>query len=232
MTTAPDRISGTMKLQPTRIIRTKRRSVSLEIQADASFVVRAPRWVSSGFISAFIAEKESWLRRRLAEAEDLRRQTERHYAEGETFWFLGTQYPLRLVPAGRALVLDTAFRLPARLADRAAASFERWYRAEARLYLTRAVADMADRHGLSYRSISVTGAKSRWGSCGAGGSLNFTWRLVMAPPFVIEYVVAHEMAHLKVRNHSAAFWWRVGELCPDYESGRRWLRRHGAKLSA
>ena len=73
---------------------------------------------------------------------------------------------------------------------------------------------------------------SRWGSCSARGDLSFSWRLILAPHRVLDYVVAHEAAHLVEMNHSARFWRLVGRLMPDYEGERAWLKRHGGRLHA
>jgi predicted metal-dependent hydrolase len=80
--------------------------------------------------------------------------------------------------------------------------------------------------GLTCRSVRITDAKERWGSCNAAGSLNFAWRLVMAPPPVIDYVIVHELAHLVEMNHSQRFWGLVGRILPDYAVRRKWLREN------
>lgn len=86
--------------------------------------------------------------------------------------------------------------------------------------------------GRSVRRISLRDTRSRWGSCSAAGDLMFSWRLVMAPVSVLDYVIAHEVAHLTELNHSDRFWAQVRMLCPDLDAARHWLRRHGADLHA
>jgi predicted metal-dependent hydrolase len=93
-----------------------------------------------------------------------------------------------------------------------------------------AVARHAARLRLPVGRISLRDPRSRWGSCTATGDLMFSWRLVLAPAFVLDYVAAHEVAHLKEMNHSPAFWAVVRRLCPDYEAPREWLRRNGGAL--
>jgi predicted metal-dependent hydrolase len=78
--------------------------------------------------------------------------------------------------------------------------------------------------------MTVRDTKSRWGSCSASGCLNFSWRLILAPPFVLDYLAAHEVAHLKEMNHSQRFWRTVHKLCPRTEDAERWLKRHGTEL--
>ena len=80
------------------------------------------------------------------------------------------------------------------------------------------------------RVIAIRDTKSRWGSCSSTGTLSFSWRLIMAPPLVLDYLAAHEVAHLKELNHSNRFWTLLHELCPATDEAERWLKRHGAEL--
>jgi len=101
---------------------------------------------------------------------------------------------------------------------------------EAKRDLAAAVKRHTDALGIPARSITVRDTRSRWGSCSAQGSLNFSWRLVLAPPFVLDYLAAHEVAHLKEMNHSPQFWRVAHALCPRLEEAERWLKRNGADL--
>ena len=85
--------------------------------------------------------------------------------------------------------------------------------------------------GLSYKCVRITRALTRWGSCGVKGSLNFSWRLMMLPPHIIDNIVAHEVSHLAVRNHSQRFWRRVEDIFPNYRACERWLRENDHHLS-
>lgn len=105
-----------------------------------------------------------------------------------------------------------------------------WLRREARRDLEAAVARHAATLGVSPRSITVRDTTSRWGSCSTTGALNFSWRIILAPPDVLDYLAAHEVAHLREMNHSARFWALVEGLVPEMERQRRWLREHGAGL--
>ncbi len=114
----------------------------------------------------------------------------------------------------------------ARIAPRVAA----WLREESRRACVAGVARHAAALGLRPGRISLRDPRSRWGSCTASGDLMFSWRLIMAPTAVLDYVVAHEVAHLAEMNHSPRFWAVVKRLCPDYLVARDWLRRNGATL--
>ncbi len=112
------------------------------------------------------------------------------------------------------------------------ARLQAFIKTEARNALVPAVEKYAARLNQPFKRITLRDTRSRWGSCSAEGNLMFSWRLVMAPPIVLEYVAAHEVAHLVEMNHATAFWDVVETLMPDYQNHRNWLREHGAKLHA
>jgi predicted metal-dependent hydrolase len=117
---------------------------------------------------------------------------------------------------------------PEQLAPRVGA----WLREVARQDCVAAAERHAARLRRSFGKITMRDTRSRWGSCTSAGDLMFSWRLVLAPPDVLDYVVAHEVAHLAEMNHSPRFWRQVERLCPDYAASRQWLRRNGAALQA
>ena len=84
--------------------------------------------------------------------------------------------------------------------------------------------------GLSYNRVCIKDQRTLWGSCSTQGNLNFNWRVVMAPPDVLDYLVIHELAHLREMNHSRSFWREVSSFCPEYQSHRRWLREHSRSM--
>ena len=111
-----------------------------------------------------------------------------------------------------------------------AGQVEGWLRTEAASAIAQRTGEKAARLGARYRRIAVRDPRTRWGSCSPRGDLSFSWRLVMAPERVLDYVVAHEVAHLEVLNHSRRFWSIVDRICDDREASRRWLRANGASL--
>lgn len=116
------------------------------------------------------------------------------------------------------------------LTDAQRAALEKRYIAAAKDYFPKRVAYYLQFTGGSYERISIRDQKTRWGSCSAKGTLSFNWRLMLAPPAVLDYVVVHELCHLTYMNHSAAFWQKVESIYPDYRSSRRWLKDHGQEL--
>lgn len=208
------------------VIRSRRKTIAVEITKEGRVLVRAPLKLARREVLAFVHQNGGWIARKLARARELREQiTPRRFREGEPFLFLGEQHRLRYVEGGEYLRKENGeFLLGSDLYSRAGDLFRTWYRARAREILEDRVARFALRMGLTCRSVRITNAKERWGSCNAAGSLNFAWRLVMAPPAVIDYIIVHELSHLVEMNHSRRFWGRVGRILPDYDQLRKWLR--------
>jgi predicted metal-dependent hydrolase len=105
-----------------------------------------------------------------------------------------------------------------------------WLKAQAKKELTAASEIYARAMGVSFRKIAIRDQASRWGSCSTTGQLSYSWRLILAPPFVLDYVAAHEVAHLKHMNHGARFWRLVKRHCPEVERARAWMRANGRLL--
>jgi predicted metal-dependent hydrolase len=212
------------------LVLSKRKTITLVVEADGSLTVRAPKGLSRKRIQAVVDEKAGWIAEKQAVAQRLKPPL-RRYEAGEMLLFLGQEYPL-LRPEGescRVTFDGKRFLMPAGCADPVGAC-EAWYRAAARRVLQERVAKLASQHGFTYKKLRISGARTRWGSCSTSGTLSFTWRLVMAPPAAVDYVVLHELAHIDHPNHSPAFWQRVGELVPDYKDQLKWFHQHGAAL--
>lgn len=215
-----------------RLIRSHRKTVGLIVERDASLTVRAPLRMPRSEIERLVRRKRSWIDGK----QDLARErtaalAEKQFAEGESHLYLGARHPLTLEAGRPCLRFDgRRFLLCPSQAHRGRELLIRWYRDQTRRLCT----DRADRYvarmGLSYKSVRVSGAMQRWASCGSTGNLNFSWRLVMAPLQVIDYVVVHELAHRAHPNHSAAFWELVQTVLPDCRDLRAWLRKQGHLL--
>ena len=212
-----------------RIIRSKRRTLALEINRGGEVLVRAPLRASNAAIKAFVASKTSWIANRLAQVVKIAPKV---FAEGEVFWYLGQSYPLHFTPVVKPrLDLRGSFLLSRSGAAQAREIFIRWYKAEARAIIADRVELYREITGLPYRKFRITGARTRWGSCSPNNDLNFSWRLIMAPLEVVDYVVVHEFAHIKARNHSREFWSEVAKILPDYRRARKWLKEYGETLT-
>jgi predicted metal-dependent hydrolase len=215
------------------LIRSKRRTMSLEINKDGSLTVRAPRRAADGEISAFVNSKKDWIIKKQFQADQRAREAPpKQFVEGEQFLYLGISYPLEIVNRQAVpLVLNGKFTLRAESPVISIQVFEKWYREQAAKKIKPRTDTLAKNNGFEYTIIRINGAKTHWGSCGPKGSLNFPWRLVMAPEEVIDYVIVHELVHLRVRNHSRRYWQAVKGIMPDYKIRLKWLQENGHRLS-
>ena len=213
-----------------KLVRSKRKTLALIVEIDGSLTVRAPMRMKETDIQRFIIEKDDWIKRKQAwVTKDAK--SPRLYIDGEKFLFLGKEVLLRIVPGSKpALSMDRVFKLTKPGQSNASSIFEKWYRNQARKIITERVVFFAHKQNLEPEKIRISSARTRWGSCSAKGTLSFTWRLVMAPPDVIDYVVVHELCHLRELNHSRVFWAYVEAVLPDYKRRRTWLKKNGGVL--
>lgn len=221
------------KIKVKQIIRTPRKTLAIEVHADGRVIVRAPLRTSRREIDLVVAAKEDWIRRKQADLarQALRVPKTKTFSEGESFPYLGDAYLLKLVEKqAQALELDGTFNLRRSDLPRAGQVFEAWYKAQARRIFEARVAEISRLNGFHPNRLRLSSARTRWGSCSAKGSISLTWRLVMAPPSIIDYVIVHELVHLIEHNHSSRFWARVEAIVPDYRLRRKWLRANASKL--
>ena len=219
-------------MQIDEIIRSKRKTIALIVERDGRLVVRAPNRASMAQIQHFVMEKAAWIRAKQTQVAANPAPAPRRYRDGELFYYLGERYPLHLVTQQKdgLVFANGVFNMRKSEKKNGQKRFIDWYRLQARSVIGERLASYAPRGGFVFHRVRITSAKTRWGSCGAGGSLNFPWRLVMAPLPVIDYVVVHELAHLAVRGHQKDFWALVADLMPDYQVKRNWLKEHGHLL--
>lgn len=201
------------------------RQISLRVsRLDGRVTLTVPPGVPEDTALGFARDKESWLRKQLAAQSQIIQVTMGHDVP-----FAGELR--RIVPGRdrRIALTDDQFAVPGP-DESVAARLHAWLKAQARDRLAAASDTYASALGRPYTRLTIRDTRSRWGSCSSQGGLMYSWRLIMAPPDVLDYVAAHEVAHLAQMNHSPAFWAAVAQLYPDYERPRQWLRTHGVDL--
>jgi predicted metal-dependent hydrolase len=210
-----------------RVIRSRRRTIALVVGSDATLTVRAPMQTPMDYIEALVHKKLQWIREKIAEVESRPRVRQKRFVNGESFLYLGDPYRLRILTDAEApLAFRKEFILAAEHQSRARALLLDWYKQEAERKIPNRVKWHAHRIGMEVGPIKITNARTRWGSCGKGNRLNFSWRLIMAPLYVLDYVVIHELAHTVQRDHSRSFWGNVATMCPTYHSSMQWLKKN------
>jgi predicted metal-dependent hydrolase len=221
-----------MQIKIDKLIRSKRRTIALIIEHNGTLTVRAPMRAPQALIQKFIDEKTGWVIRTREKIESAVTATPRQYSDSEMFLYLGSSFDLKLVkPQRPSLQFKSGFTLSHTAQQKGEMIFTRWYKKQAYEIISERVRQYAQSHGFTPSKVKITSAKTRWGSCSSNGTINFTWRLVMAPLDVIDYVVVHELTHLRVKNHSRKFWDAVESIYPEYRKQRKWLKENGEKLN-
>ncbi len=219
------------------VVRSKRRrkTISLQVKTNGNAVIHAPYRMPLPEIEKFVMEKKGWLWRTIREHEERQREIRaKKYTAGETFLFLGEFLPLKIEPVAPACdklaLLSRQFVLASDKVSQGRELFIEWYREKAENHIVERVGHFSQVLNLIPGGVRISNARCRWGSCSQGNRLYFSWRLIMAPSPVIDYVVVHELAHMKEKNHSVRFWNLVGNLITDYSKQRIWLKDYGHTL--
>lgn len=217
-----------------RLERAKRKTVGFIVD-ERGVTVRAPQWVSVKEIEKMLQEKEGWIQRKLAEFDHWQKEIGMqtvHFTDGAKIPYLGRPLTLRLEPSARSVFLSEdrdGLELIVNTSkdtqeERVKDWVQVWFKKEAERYLGERIRAMSSLALVSFCGWGLSGAKGRWGSCSADRRIRLNWRLIHLAPNLIDYVIAHELAHLDEMNHSPRFWKRVGEIYPDYEHARRALK--------
>ncbi|MHB8765968.1 MAG: M48 family metallopeptidase [Deferrisomatales bacterium] len=208
----------------------RRRTLEITVGRGGELELAAPPHVPEADLRAFVAAKRFWIYTKLAEKDRLQRPVPRkEYVDGEGFLYLGRSHRLRLVDA-QDVPLKLAggrFALRRDAAPRGREHFVRWYGERARPWLAARVREAQSRLEVAPAGVRVQDLGYRWGSCGRGDWLYFHWKTILLPGRIAEYVVVHEMAHLREPHHTPDFWLRVERAMPDFAQRKAWLAEHG-----
>lgn len=235
-----ERIRGPV---PYEVHRRRRRTVGITVRDDGRVEVHAPLRTSRATIAEIVQEHLEWIRmKRRENRERHARLRARRFDNGDEIPFLGGTLRL-VVRESRAATMppprrdgdDLVIHVPHDLATssrRAVTRYAvgRWLLDQAQEIFHRRHARAVKRVGEAAESVTIKDMRTRWGSCGPSRKMSLNWRLVMAPLHVIDYVLVHELTHIRIPDHSPRFWKRVAKACPRWEEGRDWLGDHGADL--
>ncbi|MCG3266730.1 M48 family metallopeptidase [Yoonia sp. I 8.24] len=201
------------------------RRLSLRVsRLDGRVTLTMPARTPDREAFAFLRAQEDWLRGHLAQLSPVVRA-----AVGGAMLLRGQEVPIRHADVPRLQIKQDAIWVP-NGAKLNGAALQAALKVLARDALAAASDAYAAQLGVTYTRLTIRDTRSRWGSCSSAGALMYAWRLILAPPAVLDYVAAHEVAHLREMNHAPAFWAVVAGLCPDYEIHRVWLRENGDQL--
>lgn len=220
----------------------RRRSIAIEIRR-AAVVIRAPSAAPDAILLDFLHQKSRWVRQKIAEqtgrlaAQPL--LTAPVYRQGVELPLMderltlvlgrGATTAIRRVDQQLHVLLSTRSRLPDE--QQIQQLLMRWYQQQALQILSAKTAQLTARMGLACTAVTVKATRSKWGHCTSRGAIQYNWNILLAPEHIVDYLVAHEVCHLRHQNHSRDFWALVASVCPSFAADRAWLKANGARLS-
>ena len=215
-----------------RTVYSQRKTIGLTVERDRSIVVRAPVGTSDEAIRQAVESKKLWLYEKTNHSQKYAPQPARkEFVTGETLMYLGRYYRLQVTDDEEPSVrFQNRFYISRHHQAVASQLMRQWYMARAEEKLTPRIRRFAAAMGVAYERIMISDMRVRWASCTPKSNLNFNWRIVKAPDFVIDYLIVHELAHLLESNHTAQFWNTVAVQVPRYALAKAWLRENGAAL--
>src|SRR4030066_842842 len=212
--------------------------VRLEVRPQTGLTVIVPRSYNIGQLSGLLESKERWISRNLARFSHLQSlSAKKELRSGDTVPYLGRDLELvkrenndgvgdvtldgNILAVSPGLFKNGILEL----------ALEQWYRTEAAKLINERADKLSSQLGTRYKRIVIRGQKTRWGSCSRKKNLSFNWKLIMAPQPVLDYVIIHELTHLKEMNHSKRFWELVAQYCPGWQEHKKWLKQHVTDLT-
>ena len=221
----------------------RRKTISLQVK-HGQVVVRAPSFLSETEIDGFVRQKSTWLESKLKIQQHNIEALSCNFVNDGVIWVKGEPKTLKLSGAEQASIKEGASFFEVKLSfrvmhgDENCAQFQAqvkkqialWFRQKSQAYLDRRLPELIAHTGLVPQSYKIRKYKGRWGSCNSRGELSFNTLLMMVPPWVFDYVIIHELCHLKYLNHSKDFWRLVAFYYPGYHEAKHWLKAHQYQL--
>ena len=220
------------------LIRNERKNVSISVEPNKYIVVKAPLGLSNDEVLIVVKGKAKWITQKLFEMKEIEsRKYHRQYVNGESFLYLGRNYSLQLVdditvkkPVVKLYRGKLYVTTPTRNEEIIKKAITKWYQEKAKEKIPERVAYYENYFIEKRGRIVIKEQQKRWASCTKEGTLMFNWKGIMAPANILDYIIVHEMCHLRYMNHSTEFWEMLGRVLPDYEVRREWLKNNGIKL--
>lgn len=212
-------------IKPSKIIRSKRKSIAIVMKSDGTFIVRAPYFASDKEVMKFVESKQDWIKskRIMFDVFDQKYKAVTMHT-GEEIVFLGNRYILDICETDKIQIQEEKLLIPKK--NHSKEVLIDWFKLQANDIFRERVNRFAKIMEVEPTAVKVSSAKTHWGSCSAKNSINLSWRLLMCPISVIYYVVVHELSHILYKNHGKQFWENVRRVMPEYKTEEEWLKAH------
>ncbi len=216
-----------MDINIDKIIRSNRKTFGLEINSSGKLIIRAPINATNDEIESVINIKSKWISKKLNYIKEKKSFQDLEILDDSKIYYLGKprniyfediDFPIKLSEKG--IVIAKEYK------EYSKQVLNKWFRDKAYQLIGKRLAEILEQTGYGITKFGITNARRRWGSCSSKNSVNFSWRLIMAPVKVIDYVIIHELVHTEIKNHSKMFWARVEEIVPNYRESLEWLKNH------
>ena len=213
-------MENTELLIPDKIVRCKRKSIALIIENSGNFIVRCPFSATQKSVQDFILKKSNWIirKRKLSKNHNFKQLK---IETNEKLNICDKTYTIELYNNVRVKLSNDVIYVPYIDSKQKFINFLKGY---AKILLQPKLEKLSSDLNLNYKSMSISSAKTCWGSCGANNKIHFSYKLILCPEKVVDYIIIHELCHTKVKNHSSSFWKLVKEKCPDYQQSEKWLK--------
>lgn len=218
--------------QDYRIVYSDRKTLSIIVERDRSLLVRAPKGMSAEEIQLLVNKKKLWIHEKIRHPQKYPPMpAKKEFVAGETVLYLGRNYRLEITDENiEGIQFDSRFYVSRRQKSHAGDLFQVWYIERAQEKLLPRIRHFSEAMGVTYNRLLISDLKYRWASCTPKNNLNFNWRIIKAPMYVIDYLIVHELAHLLEPNHTARFWNIIAVQVPEYEKPKEWLKDFGYRL--
>lgn len=209
-----------------------RKTLNISVERDRSIIVRAPHYLTPEQIDKVVQSKRQWIKEKLNHAQKYPLLAEsKEFVSGETLMYLGKNYQLLIVDDEiEGIEFDQRFKISKSNQPKANELFKKWYLNQALKKIEPLATRYAKSLGVEYNQFKTSEMKYRWGSCTPANNIIFNWRIIKAPMYVLEYLVAHELVHLIEDNHTPRFWNILSIQVPNYEKAKKWLKKNGQLL--
>ncbi|EEP60829.1 M48 family metallopeptidase [Sulfurihydrogenibium yellowstonense] len=208
-----------------KIIKSNRKTIAIKPTENGTIIVKAPKKATNKLIIEIIEQHKDKILKKLKELEKIKEINFKQFVAGEEFLYIGKAYKLYIVEnLETPLKFQDGFYLSKDYKNQRREIFIDWYKKQAKIIIPNRVKYWAEKCGYSIKKVGITNANKQWGSCSAKGNLNFSWRLILAPLEVIDYVIVHKLSHLKELNHSKNFWNEFKKCMPEYKKHHDWLK--------
>ena len=208
----------------------KRTSISVKVDESAQIIVKAPKWVLNNKINSILNENRQWIEKRIKLVKK-NKINKKRFNNKEEHLYLGIKYKLYIIKNQEIpFYFKNGFYLLEKNKKKAKTYFEEWYKKQALEIISEKVKYYSQKYNIKYKSIKLSNAKTKWGSCTNRQRLRFSWQIIMAPEDVINYLIIHEITHIQESNHSKKYLEKIKEKEPNYKKYEKWLRKNGSLL--